>query len=189
MTSNTQHDRGQIYLTGYRGSGKTSVARVLAAIIDRPVVDLDAEVVSAAGKTIAEIFRDSGEQEFRDWETQCLSSASARPPAVISPSIISLGGGAVLREKNRTLIKQSGVCVWLDADPGVIVDRLAGDDATASQRPGLTGLPMAEEVQNLMEERRPVYQAVSDLRIDTSGLSIEDVAEQIAKWLTLPNKG
>jgi shikimate kinase len=184
ITQSHYRDRGQIYLTGYRGSGKTSVAQALSSLIQRPVVDLDAVIVSTAGKTVAEIFCDSGEQAFRDLETQCLIAASDQPLA-----IISLGGGAVLREQNRVLISQTGVCVWLDADPDEIVKRLANDDATSSQRPGLTELPMADEVTKLMSERRPIYQAVSDVRIDTSGRTIDQVAGQIANWLTLPNKG
>ncbi|KAA1258972.1 Shikimate kinase 2 [Rubripirellula obstinata] len=184
-TQRPQHlDRGQIYLTGYRGSGKTSVAHALSILIDRPVVDLDAVIVSTAGKTVAEIFRDAGEKAFRDLETQCLIGASSQ-----SPTIISLGGGAVLREQNRAVISQSGVCVWLDADPNEIVARLTADNVTESQRPGLTDLPMAEEVEKLMLERRPIYEAVSDVRVDTSGRTIDEVAGQIANWLTLPNKG
>jgi shikimate kinase len=175
---------GQIFLTGFRGSGKTSVAAIVGSRIGLPTVDLDAEIVLAAGKTIADIFRDSGEDCFRDWETKLLKTAADGPQA-----IISLGGGAVLRPENRQLIRSSGVCIWLDADPVVIAKRLAGDEATESQRPGLTSLPVELEIRDLMQARRPIYDEISELRVDTDRLTIDQVAEQIADWLTLPNKG
>ena len=183
-TANARYHQSQIYLTGYRGSGKTSVAKILGIEIKRSVVDLDAEIVSMAGRPIKKIFHESGEEAFRDLETQSLIAASAKPPA-----IISLGGGAILRTQNRTLIAKSGICIWLDADPKIIVERLIQDDATASQRPGLTDLPMAKEVKKLMAQRRPLYDSISNFRVDTGEMKIAEVAEQIANWLTLPNKG
>ena len=167
-----------LYLTGYRASGKTSVAEALGAQLDADVVDLDAEIVAAAGKSIAEIFSEGGEICFRDWESSLLSRVAAGKPA-----IISLGGGAILRPENRDLIQASGQCVWLDATVEDVVQRLLGDQATESQRPGLTGLPMAAEVRQLMENRRPIYADVSDHCVDTTGKSIDQVADEIVAWM------
>ncbi|TWT51264.1 Shikimate kinase 2 [Rubripirellula amarantea] len=173
-----------VYLTGYRASGKTSVAKRLGEQLGVPVIDLDAEIVSSAKASIAEIFSQSGEAGFRDLETEQLrrfaERVSGREPRAI---IVSLGGGAILREVNRAVIAKSGPCVWLDADTATIIGRLRKDSASSHQRPGLTDLPLEQEVENLLATRRPLYQQVSQLRIDTSDLSIEEICRQIVDWL------
>ena len=169
-----------IYLTGYRGTGKTTVAQRLSASIEMPWIDLDAEIVSVVGKTISDIFSESGEAAFRDWESDVLQRLADGPAR-----IISLGGGAILRPTNRATVRQTGFCVWLDADAEQLEKRLMTDAASASQRPSLTGLSMLDEIRQVMNHRRPMYQEVADVRIDTGQLSVEQVAKRIEGLLPL----
>ncbi len=166
-----------IYLTGYRGTGKTSVAVLVAKQMARPLVDLDLVVEANSGKSIREIFDQGGESMFRRLETEALESVAQMPPA-----IISLGGGAVLSEENRERIRQTGSCVWLDADAETIAGRLKGDASTADRRPALTDLSEIEEISGLLKQRRTLYDQVSDLRIDTAEKTVQEVASEIIDW-------
>ena len=100
-----------LLLIGYRGTGKTTVARLLAERLGWQWLDADEELERRAGKTIAAIFADEGESAFRDLESQVLADLVQR-----DRHIIALGGGVVLRPENRALIKQAGTVVWLTAD-------------------------------------------------------------------------
>lgn len=168
------NERLHLYLTGYRGCGKSTVAKVLAEKLGRALIDLDEVIESDAEMNIAEIFAKETEQGFRDRETMCLNRVSAA-----NPCVISLGGGAILREENRQAIAATGVCVWLDADPEVIADRLAGDATTRDRRPSLTGQPVLEEIRGVMNSRAPLYREASDVRIDTSALTVHEIVDQI----------
>jgi shikimate kinase len=167
-----------LYLTGYRGTGKTSVGAILAKRLGRPLIDLDLAIEAAAGKSIREIFSGGGEAAFRDLESNALRTAVQSPAAVIS-----LGGGAILRGENRRLIAGTGLCVWLDADAETIARRLAGDEATAGRRPALTSLGQLEEIRELLHRRREHYQAAAAFRVDTTGKTIAQVAEEIMSLL------
>jgi shikimate kinase len=168
-----------LYLTGYRGTGKSSVARLLADRFGVPVIDLDAVIEQEVGKSIAEIFQQSGETGFREVESSILDAVAQSAPAVIS-----LGGGTVLRPENRERIAQTGTCVWLDADAETIADRLAADQTTAQRRPALTSLPSLDEIRYLLDQRRPIYEQASQHRIDTAGRSVEQIVDEIIAWLT-----
>jgi len=167
-----------LYLTGYRGSGKTTVGRMLAESLGRKCVDLDDEIESAAGATIREIFANDGEAGFRDLESAALQRCAAEKPAVIS-----LGGGAILRSSNRDQINQTGICVWLQIDADTVLQRLAADASTADRRPSLTGLPPRGEVQSLLAQRRPLYHQASNFDVDVVDRSIEDVTAEILETL------
>ncbi len=168
--------RPHLYLTGYRGCGKSTAAKLLGESLALPVCDLDHVIEQTAGATIAEIFASEGEAGFRDRETQCLQEISAQPQRVIA-----LGGGAILRPLNRQTIGISGWCVWLDADPQVIADRISGDATTRERRPSLTGRPVAEEIIDVMTKREPLYREVADLRVETSHRTIEEIVAEISK--------
>jgi len=163
-----------LYLTGYRGSGKTTVGRMLAESLGRNCIDLDDEIERTAAATIREIFAKVGEAGFRDLESAALQRCAAEKPAVIS-----LGGGAILRPSNRDRIHQTGVCVWLQIDADTVLQRLAADASTADRRPSLTGLPPRAEVQSLLEQRRPLYHQTADFAIDVVGRSIADITREI----------
>lgn len=167
-----------IYLTGLRGTGKTSVGRVLAETLGLPLVDLDDRIEQAAGKSIREIFADGGETAFRDHESECLEQVAGGPPA-----IVALGGGAILRSQNRQRLAQTGLCVWLVADAQTLVGRIQSDQLTAERRPALTTLSESEEVKKLVADREPLYRQAADHRVDTAGKSIEQVADEILSWI------
>ncbi len=170
-----------LYLTGYRGCGKTSVARAVAEQLGVDAIDLDQVIVQTTGCTIPEIFAAEGEAGFRDHESAALAHIAQF--AASTPSVVALGGGAILRDANRLRIGQTGRCVWLVAQPATLAVRIAADESTGPQRPSLTGRSPEEEVTEVLESRKHLYTSVADHCIDVDRQSIEDIAEQILTWL------
>lgn len=167
---------GPLYLIGYRGTGKTTVARLLAARLGWPWHDADAALEERFGRTIREIFADEGEPYFRDKETIILQELAASPHAVIAT-----GGGVVLRPDNRDVLKR-GTVVWLTAPASVLWQRLQADATTAERRPNLAQGGLAE-IETLLAARVPLYEACADWQIDTTERSPEEVAQKIFDWL------
>lgn len=167
-----------IFLIGYRGTGKTSVAKLLAARLHVGWVDADDVVEQDAGKSIAAIFADGGEPAFRDWESRVVAALSGA-----RRSVVALGGGAVLREENRQAICGAGPVVWLTASVDSILSRVAGDASTVSRRPNLTTGGGRSEIEALLALREPLYQQCATLVVDTEGKTPADVAEEIAAQL------
>jgi shikimate kinase len=168
-----------IALIGYRGAGKTAVARQLARNLGWDWVDADVEVELAAGRSIAAIFADDGEPAFRDLEAAVLADLIQR-----DHTILALGGGVVLRPANRTLIRQAGRVVWLTATPETIAARMAADATTASRRPNLTAAGGPAEIRRLCDERSPLYRQCCDLEIDTEAKAPAEVATEILAKLS-----
>ena len=164
-----------IFLIGYRGSGKTTVARALAGRLGWNWLDADAELERRAGKSIREIFAESGEQAFRD-----LESAVVADLAGLDRHILALGGGAVMRPENRQALAGRGKVVWLRAPAETLAARIAADPTTAARRPNLTGQGGLDEIRQLLAEREPIYQACADLAVDAAGDSPENMAQQVA---------
>lgn len=169
-----------LYLIGYRGTGKTTIARLVAERVGAEWADADREIEKLAGKTIATIFRDEGEPAFRDLEARVVAELAKR-----SGVIVSLGGGAILREENRKLLKDSGRCIWLTATPETIAARLAGDSATNGQRPSLTPLGTLAEIETVLAARTPLYRGLASFTIATDGHSPEKIAEIVARMWEL----
>ncbi len=167
-----------LYLTGYRGTGKSAVGAALAKRFGRRLIDLDQVIQSTAGKSIREIFDFGGESLFRNLESEALAKVSQSAPA-----IISLGGGAILSEQNRQIIRETGTCVWLVATAQTIAQRIGADATTAARRPPLTSLDQQTEIQQLMQQRQPMYEAAADYKIDTEGVTIDEVAAQVIDCL------
>lgn len=162
-----------IILTGFMGTGKSSVGRVLAKALGCPFVDLDAEIVANSGRPINKIFTDDGEAAFRDMESACLERVLQSGPAVVAS-----GGGVVISDSNRSLMRSKGIVVNLTASLPVILSRLSG----VTDRPLYCEQDAANRVAALMEERQQFY-ADADIRIDTDNKSVEDVSAQIMKIL------
>jgi shikimate kinase len=169
-----------IFLIGYRGSGKTSVATALAGQLGWPWIDADAELERRAGRTIKEVFAAGGETSFRD-----LESAIVAELAQYDRHIIALGGGAVLREQNREALAGRGKFVWLQVQPEVLLARISGDATTAARRPNLTGQGGLAEIRTLLAERTPIYAACADLTINAEEESPSEIARQVIAGLSL----
>jgi len=165
-------------LIGYRGTGKSHIARLLAGQLQWPLVDADIYVEQQAGKSIAEIFAEVGEPGFRDLESQALIELTEA-----SGQILSLGGGVILREENRQRMADHCFTVWLTASPGEIARRLSGDAATQARRPSLTGKSTLEEIEEVLAARIPLYRKCADLTIDTEKQSPQQVAQAILNQL------
>ena len=143
-----------IVLMGYRGTGKSTVGRLLAARLGRELVSTDAEIVKRAQRTIPEIVAQEGWEYFRD-----LESDICRELAIRDQLVIDTGGGAILRAQNVEALKKNGTVFWLTASVETIAKRIGGD----SQRPSLTGTKsFVDEIQDVLRERTPKYQAAAD---------------------------
>ncbi len=169
-----------VNLIGYRGSGKTTVARCMARMLQWQWIDTDAEVERRAGKSIADIFRLDGEQAFRDLESREIKAVGRR-----TRTIVALGGGAILRAVNRRVLVRSGRTVWLTASPETLLARLDQDPATTLHRPNLTAAGGLPEIREVLAAREPIYQASADLVVDTHDKRPAAVAEEIVQRLHL----
>ncbi len=163
-----------IYIIGNRGTGKSSTGRALAQLMNRPFHDADAVLEADAGMTIAQIFAEYGESDFRDRETDILEALSEGPDAVIAT-----GGGVVLREENREGLRATGFVVWLKASAETLWERIQADTTTEQRRPNLTASGGLAEVQQMLQMREPYYQSTTHFEIDTEALSPEALAANI----------
>jgi shikimate kinase len=162
-----------LVLIGYRGTGKSAVARRLASLLHRRVISLDGEIVRQAGMAIPEIVATHGWPHFRDLEQDACRRFSAEDGLVID-----CGGGVVERPANIESLRSSGRVFWLRATPATIVGRIGGD----SSRPSLTGRKsFTEEVAEVLERRTPLYEQMAHAIIDTDGRSLEELAATIAR--------
>lgn len=174
----------RLALIGYRGAGKTTVARQLALALGWDWVDADVEIELRAGKSIAAIFADDGERAFRDLESQVLADLLGRERLVAAA-----GGGAVLREANRQALAARARVVWLRASVDTILERVAQDASTAGRRPNLTTSGGAAEVIELLSQREPLYRQCAEIEIDTEGKTPPAIAAEIVERLKLsPHK-
>jgi shikimate kinase len=169
-----------IGLIGYRGSGKTTVGAALAERLWLPYVDVDELIVRHAGRTIREIFEQSGELAFRDLETQIVRDVCLLPEAVIS-----FGGGALDREENRTAIKAAGLkLIYLRCDPPELFRRIKADPRTAANRPNLTALGGGiDEIQAVLNRREPIWRSVMSAELDVTDQGVEDLVREIVAML------
>jgi shikimate kinase len=166
-----------ISLVGYRGTGKSSVARLLAERLGWAWADADEALERVAGRSIRDIFAAEGEAGFRDREEAVLAELCRGERL-----ILATGGGAVLREANRQRLRAAGRVVWLTAGAATIWARLQADPTTAERRPALTVGGLAE-IEDLLRQREPLYRACADVVVDTEGRSPEDVVNAILQVL------
>jgi len=164
---------GSIYLGGFMASGKTTAGRALARVTGRPFLDLDAIIEQRAGVTVAEIFAGKGEAEFRSIETQVLKEICE-----LENCIVALGGGVLINDENRRIVKDSGPLVILDVEPETVRLR-------AATRPGQRPLLKRKNLEQLMSSRRKAYDC-GDFRLQTDNLSVDGVVFEIRKKFDLP---
>ena len=170
-----------ITLIGYRGCGKSTVGELLAARLGWEFVDADAVIEQRAGKTIREIFEDSGEPEFRRIERDVMSELLQRAELVIAA-----GGGAVMDQRTEIAMQDSGPVVWLNADVDTLMERIESDPVSEHRRPNLTSSGGRAEVEQLLQARRPIYDRCSSLSVDANRLSPEEITERILSAVRTP---
>jgi shikimate kinase len=165
-----------LFLIGYRGSGKSTVAELLAERLGWGWIDADERIEQLAGRSIRDIFADEGEAGFRARETEALEQI-----AILKQQVVATGGGVILRPENRRLLK-AGTVVWLWAPVQVLWQRLQEDTSTAQRRPNLAQGGLAE-IESLLKVRTPLYEACADYRVDTGAQSPAAAADAIYHWL------
>ena len=155
------------------GSGKTTVARIVAERLGREVIDSDAVIERATGRTVRQIFADDGEAAFRSFETAALLDALATP----EPAVIAAAGGVVLRDENRAALKAANArVVWLCATPSVLVDRVT----SSGHRPLLDDDP-AGTLQLMYDTRQALYREVADAVVLVDHRSPSEVVEAVLR--------
>ena len=160
-----------IVLIGYRGTGKSTVGKILAKKLKRLLIPVDDLIVKKVGMSIPEIVEKHGWDYFRDIESNVTKELSNQDNC-----IIDCGGGVILRDENVENLKQNGKCFLLKAEIDTIISRIQGD----ANRPALKeGMSFREEQEKVLRERNPKYKAAADVEIDTSILSLEQAVEKI----------
>ena len=159
-----------IYLIGFMGVGKSTVAASLRQLCGMEIIDTDEEIVRRAGMPIPEIFKVRGQEAFREMESELFRELADREGL-----IVSCGGGAILREENRLFMKQSGTVVQLTAEPETILNRVREDD----NRPLLEGRKNVLAIRALLDERKEAYELARDVSVATDGRDTMDIAAEI----------
>ena len=159
-----------IFLIGFMGVGKSTIARTLQRELGFPLVEMDERIVQEQGMSINDIFAQYGEAHFREIESQLVVDLGKQ-----EPSIVSCGGGVVVRPENTQNMKKSGRIVLLKASPETIFERVKN----STDRPILNGHMNVEYIAELMEKRRALYEEAADITIQTDGKTREQICEEI----------
>ena len=163
-----------IVLIGYRGTGKSSVARILNKKLNLPVFNMDKEIIKKAGMPIPQIVEKFGWDRFRNMESEIAEQVSN-----LDNCIIDTGGGVILRGKNIGNLRENGKIFWLRADITTIVKRIKH----GTHRPSLIkGKSFVDEIEEILVQRREKYKKAADYIIDTSKLSPSDIAKKIVSF-------
>jgi shikimate kinase len=163
-----------LILIGYRATGKTTLARLLAQRLDWQWVDADVQIEKIAGKSISKIFAEDGEPAFRDIEARVIAQQCAE-----NNLVLATGGGAPMREESRQAMRRAGKVVWLTAHPETILARMSGDATTADRRPSVTVRGLWGEIVERLDRRYSNYRQRAHLEIDTEGRTPRELADEI----------
>ena len=167
-----------LYLIGYRGCGKSTVAPLVAEAVGWTFIDTDQEITTLTGQSIKETFERDGQTVFREWESTVIQAVAMR-----SNTVISLGGGAILAESNRQTLQDTGWVVWLQASAAVLHHRIQGDSSSKASRPQLTDLGSLTEIKQVLNERQNFYAACADYTVEVDELNPIEVADLIVnRW-------
>jgi shikimate kinase len=161
---------GNIYLIGFMGVGKSTIAKIFEKEYRMKLVEMDEEIVRQEKRAISEIFATDGEAYFRNLETELVRKTKCR-----NDQIVSCGGGTVLRAENVAMMKENGFIICLTAKAETILERVKGNN----DRPLLNGNMNVKYISELMEKRRAVYETAADLLIETDGKSALDICSEI----------
>jgi shikimate kinase len=166
-----------IVFIGYRGTGKSTVATILGQRLGRRVISTDEEIVKEAKQTIPQLIEQFGWDHFRGLETQMCQKLTGQDNLVIDT-----GGGLILKKENVKMLKENGKIFWLTAEVSTIASRISGD----TQRPSLSGTKtFVEEIEEILEIRKPHYQTAADHVIPTDQNSPEQIADTILSHISI----
>lgn len=163
-----------IVLIGFMGAGKSAVSAYLGTHYKMNIAEMDQMIEKQEGMIISDIFKKYGESYFRDKETELLKRLQEE-----RNTVISCGGGIVLRKENIAEMKKNGKVFLLTASPEAIYERVKDDD----RRPVLAGRKNVEGIRKLMDERREKYIEAADIVIDTSHKRIPEVCRELMKYV------
>jgi len=167
-----------LYLIGYRGSGKSTVGLQVAKMLEWPFLDTDREIEALTSQTIRQIFEQDGEPVFREWESTVIQAVGMRDRVVIS-----LGGGAILDPANCQTLNATGWTVWLEAPAALLYSRTQQDPQSTETRPSLSQDDGLTEVENILQQRRDLYAACADYTVEIHELPPHEIAERIVnQW-------
>lgn len=163
-----------LFLIGFMGVGKSTIARELEQLLGFERIEMDAAIEADQGMIITQIFSEKGEEYFRDLESRFLAGMQA-----YEKTVVSCGGGVVLRTENRGLMKKSGRVIWLSATPEEVYNRVKDSD----ERPILNGNMNVGYIAQLMEARREKYEAAADIIIHTDHKDKAEICQEIIEAL------
>ena len=161
--------RRNIVLIGFMGSGKSTLGRVLHKKLSYPLLDTDHLIEEQEGKSISDIFATESEDAFRSMETKMLENMIE---SGCNHHIISTGGGMILRPQNKALLRQLGFVVWLSCSAEETYHRTARNNS----RPLLQCKDPLKLITSMLNERSPLYNEASHLKISTSGLEFDEIS-------------
>ncbi len=164
-----------IFLIGFMGAGKSTIAKVLQRELGMELVEMDERIVKEQGMSINDIFAQKGEDGFRDIESQLVIDIGKN-----KNSIVSCGGGVVVRPQNVENMKKSGKIVFLTATPETILERVKN----GKDRPLLNGHMNVEYISELMEKRRQMYEDAADVKVATDGKTVGEICTEIIRAVT-----
>jgi shikimate kinase len=163
-----------VFLIGFMGAGKSTVGRMVAAGLGMPFRDLDRDIEERSGRSVPEIFADDGEPRFRQLENEELASL-----AEAADSVVACGGGVVVDDRNRSLLKSLGTVVYLRVSASEALARVG----SAEGRPLLAGPDPLGAADTLLASRECLYEAAADVVVDTAGLAPAQVADKVVTAL------
>ena len=161
---------GHIFLIGFMGAGKSTVAKTIRRMYGMEYLVMDRKIAEDTGMSIPDIFKEKGEEAFRRMETGLIRQLVGEKDMVVS-----CGGGVPMRRENVDEMRRQGTVVWLTASPETIFGRVRG----RHHRPLLEGHMNLEYISALMEERRPKYEAAADIQVSTDNRALEEIAAEV----------
>lgn len=170
-------ENGNIILIGFMGSGKTTFGKWISEKHGMKFIDTDEYIENKQGRLIKDIFRESGEEVFRDMETAAVRELIDNT----TNTVVSVGGGLPLREINRKLLRQLGCVVFLDTSVDELVRRLDKD----TSRPLLAGGDVRQKIESLMQARMEYYKEAADLIVTTTNNSFTDMYNTIVSAINM----
>lgn len=165
-------DRDNIYLIGFMGVGKSSVAAKLAELKQTKVMEMDQIIVEQQEMEIADIFAEYGDNYFRNLETDLLCEIAKK-----KDQVISCGGGVIVRPENVEMMKKNGCIILLTASPDTIYDRVKD----SRDRPLLNENMTIEYIEDLMGDREERYEEAADYTVATDNKTVDEIAQEILK--------